>query len=189
MSDQSNRSPEFLDRLFEAERISPSLKSSYQSELEAAIHPKMTIRSAAPGVALLVILTGCIAAIIRAMIVHRPETPVMAAWTVFVVSFGWAAWLIVRDLWLQEHSRKSKQSVSNALMFSAAIGTVAALLVGLSDPGNPASTFNAFFVFVFYIACITMSLDSRIAAAELTAREQMLRIEYRLADLAERLAK
>jgi hypothetical protein len=47
--------------------------------------------------------------------------------------------------------------------------------------------FNAFLVFVFYVACISWSLDSRIAAAELAAREQMLRIEYRLADLAERL--
>lgn len=33
------------------------------------------------------------------------------------------------------------------------------------------------------------ALESRIASAELTAREQSLRIEVRLADLAERLER
>lgn len=189
MFDKQDRSTEFLERLFDAEQTSPSLRSSYKNELDAMLHPQLTARSAAPGVALLVVLVACIVGLIRAMFVHRPEAPVMAAWGTFVVSFGWIAWLIVRDLWVRKHSPKSKQSVSNALMFSAAIGTVAALLVGINDPGNPASTFNAFFVFVFYVACVTMSLDNRIAAAELAAREQMLRIEYRLADLREQLAK
>jgi len=60
------------------------------------------------------------------------------------------------------------------------------LLVGIGKPSDPASLFHAFYVFVFYVTCIAWSLDNRIAAAELAAREQMLRIECRLADLAGR---
>lgn len=189
MTTKPDRSTEFLEQLFDADQISPVLKSSYRSELDSMLHPQVTARSALPGVALLVVLIACIAGIVRAMFVHRPEPMVLVAWVVFAVSFSWVAYLIVRDLWLRKHSRKSQGSASNALMFAGGVATVAALVAGLSDPGNPASTFNAFFVFVFYVACITMSLDSRIAAAELAAREQMLRIECRLADLADRLQK
>jgi hypothetical protein len=55
------------------------------------------------------------------------------------------------------------------------------------EPDKPASMFNAFFIFVFYYACSEWAVQNRIAAAELAAREQMLRIECRLADLAERM--
>jgi hypothetical protein len=68
-------------------------------------------------------------------------------------------------------------------------------LCGRTDDGgylarrHEASTFNTLFVFVFYFSCAAWVTSTRIAAAELAAKEQMLRIEYRLADLAERLAK
>jgi hypothetical protein len=42
-------------------------------------------------------------------------------------------------------------------------------------------------VFVFYFTCAAWVTTNRIAAAELAAREQMLRIECRLADLTDRL--
>ena len=59
--------------------------------------------------------------------------------------------------------------------------------MGLNEPDKPASMFNAFFVFIFYYACSEWAMYNRIAATELAAREQMLRIECRLADLAERV--
>jgi hypothetical protein len=38
---------------------------------------------------------------------------------------------------------------------------------------------------VFYFACSEWAVHHRIAAAELAAKEQMLRIECRLADLSQ----
>ena len=70
---------------------------------------------------------------------------------------------------------------------AAGMLTVVTMLRGMGDPTDPASTFHVLLALVFYIACLFWNLDSRIAAAELAGREQMLRIEYRLADLAERL--
>jgi hypothetical protein len=70
---------------------------------------------------------------------------------------------------------------------AAGMLTVVAMLRGMNAPADPSSTFQVLFALVFYIACLFWNLDSRIGAAELAAREQMLRIEYRLANLAERL--
>jgi hypothetical protein len=74
-------------------------------------------------------------------------------------------------------------------MVAAGAITVVSLLTGLNSADKAAATFNAFFMFVWYFACVSLALDHRIRASELAAREQMLRIEYRLADLAERLGK
>jgi hypothetical protein len=60
---------------------------------------------------------------------------------------------------------------------------------GLSRPADPSSTFGLLFLFVFFAVCTNWSFSSRIAAAELARKEETLRIECRLAELAERLAK
>ncbi|HXE55405.1 MAG TPA: hypothetical protein VN541_20440 [Tepidisphaeraceae bacterium] len=72
---------------------------------------------------------------------------------------------------------------------AAGVATVVALILGLRSPSAPKSLFGAFYVFVFYFACATWSLERRIASAELAAREQSLRVECRLADLVQRLQK
>jgi hypothetical protein len=63
------------------------------------------------------------------------------------------------------------------------------LLKGMHAPADPASTFGVLLVFTFAAVCTSWSIANRIAAAELSAREQALRLECRLADLAQRLPK
>jgi hypothetical protein len=185
----SDKSADLVQRLINAEAITPALRSSYQAELETMLHPKFTPRTAVPAILLLMVLAACVIGLVRNMLFHEAAPLVLVGWVVLASSFTWAGALIARDLWLKKHSRKSQFSISRLLSAAAGTITVVALLIGLSKPSDPASTFNAFYVFVFYVACIAWSLDSRIAAAELAAREQMLRIECRLADLAERLQK
>lgn len=103
--------------------------------------------------------------------------------------FVCASLYILHDLRHFRQSRNSIRSISGVLTATAGAITVAALLIGLRAPSDPKSLFGAFYVFVFYFACAVWALESRISSAELTAREQSLRIEYRLADLAERLEK
>jgi uncharacterized membrane protein len=185
----NENSSKLIERLFNSEKLNPVLKASYQEELTGMLEPKLTRRKAIPGIALLIVLVVCTIGLVRNMFMYEPGPLTLVAWGVLAGAFSWVSFLIVRDLWLRKHSRKSALSITHVLMTSAAAVTTVTLLLGLNEPGNPASMFNAFFVFVWYFACFTLALDSRIAAAELAAREQMLRIEYRLADLAERLSK
>jgi hypothetical protein len=97
-----------------------------------------------------------------------------------------AAW-IARDLWRGKSVRKSSFKVSDLFYGTAGILTVMQLLHGMQAPSEPASTFGVLFMFVFLFVCGAWSVLNRIASAELSTREEMLRIEYRLADLAERL--
>ena len=85
--------------------------------------------------------------------------------------------------------RPAAQSIAGALYMAAGVLTVVALFIGMRTPSDPKATFGAFYVFVFYFACAMWSIESRVAAAELTAKEQMLRLECRLADLAEKLGR
>jgi hypothetical protein len=180
---------EFREQLLAVQDTTPALREGYQRQIDAMLHPPMTWRTALPGVMLLVLLLGCVAGIIRAFFVHSPGVLYGIAWAILALIFAWVSALIIRDLWRKKHSRKSAFSIAGALYFAAGCLTVIALIHGLRAPSDPASTFNALYVFVFYAACGAWSLESRIAAAELAGREQMLRLESRLVDLAERLGK
>ena len=183
----NDKSSQFIQRLTSAENISPALRASYQAEMDAMLEPKLTARPALVGIGMVLVLLFFTVAIVRNMFIYEVGPLMLASWGVLAAAFGSAAYLIIRDLWRGKHSPKSAFSIAHILNFAAGAITVASLLMGLSKPGDPASMFNAFFVFVFYFACSEWAVHNRIAAAELAAREQMLRIECRLADLSERL--
>jgi len=189
MTQKPDPSAEYLERLFDAEQISPTLRRSYQAELDAMLRPTLTPRKALLGTVLLIILLAFTAGLVRNMFVYEAKPLVLTAWTVLAVAFLCASFLIARDLWRRKHTPKAVFSIAQILTGAAGGITVLSLMLGLSQPGDPASTFSAFYVFVFYFACTSWNLENRIAAAELAAREQMLRIECRLADLAERLER
>jgi cation transport ATPase len=185
----NDKSSEFIQRLTSAQDVSPALRASYQAEMDAMLEPKLTARPALIGIAMVVALVVCAVLIVRNMFIYKVSALILASWATLAVAFSAAAYLIVRDLWRGKHSPKAAFSIAHILNFAAGAITVAALLMGLSKPSDPASMFNAFFMFVFYFACSEWAVHNRIAAAELAAREQMLRIECRLADLSERFSK
>jgi len=124
---------------------------------------------------------------VRSLLLYDANGLTVASWLVMVFAFAWVAYLIVVDLVRRRHRKRSVLSISEALYSVAGLLTLAALIAGRNEPANPSSTFDVVFVFVFFFTCAVWTLQNRIASAELAAREQMLRIEYRLADLAERL--
>jgi hypothetical protein len=187
--DMNTPSDDFLKRLLNSDQLSPAMRASYKAELEGMTNQPLTRGRTWTGVLLLVVFSVCAAAIVRNMFVYSPGPMILLAWGILASTFTWVSFLIVRDLWRQKHSPKAAYSVGHVLMVAAAAVTVVSLITGLNEADKAAATFNAFFVFVWYFACTTLALDQRIAAAELAAKEQMLRIEYRLADLAERLVK
>jgi uncharacterized membrane protein len=180
---------DFLKNLLNSEQLSPAMRASYKAELDAMANQPLTRGRTWTGVLLLVVFSVCAVAIVRNMFVYSPGPMILLAWGILAAAFTWVSVVIVRDLWRQKHSPKSAYSVGHILMVAAGAITVVSLMMGLNEADKAAAMFNAFFVFVWYFACTTLALDNRIAAAELAAKEQMLRIEYRLADLAERLQK
>ena len=184
-----DKSSEFVQRLTSAQDISPALRASYQAEMDAMLEPKLSLRPMLIGIVMAIALVVCAVLIVRNMFIYEVNALTLTAWATLAVAFASAAYLIVRDLLRGKHSPKSAFSIGHILNFAAGAITVCSLLMGLGKPGDPASMFNAFFVFVFYFACSEWAMQNRIAAAELAAREQMLRIECRLADLSERFSK
>jgi hypothetical protein len=185
----TDESAKFLQKLFDSQDINATLRASYRNELDALTSPRLTWRKALPGIVLLLVLLVCVLGIVRNLFVYDPEPLILVSWLVLAVSFSWISFLIARDLWRRKHSPQAAFSIGHILLMASGAITVASLLMGLNAPNEPASMFNAFFVFVFYFSCFTLALENRIAAAELAAKEQMLRIEFRLADLAEKMGR
>jgi hypothetical protein len=185
----NDKSSEFVQRLTSAQDISPALRASYKAEMDAMLEPKLSLRPMLIGIAMAIALVVCAVLIVRNMFIYDVNALTLTSWATLAVAFSSAAYLIARDLLRGKHSPKSAFSIGHILNFAAGAITVCSLLIGINKPGDPASMFNAFFVFVFYFACSEWAMQNRIAAAELAAREQMLRIECRLADLSERFSK
>ena len=185
----TNPAPEFREQLFNLQEVSPAMRDSYRKELDVMLRPPLKARSAFIGIVLLVLLLGCTVLIARADLVYHVRGLMLAGHLALAAAFVCASVFIMRDLRKLRHSQKSVASISGILTVAAGTLTVVALLIGLRSPSDPRSLFGAFYVFVFYFACAIWSVENRIASAELAAREQSLRIEYRLADLAERIEK
>lgn len=185
----SDKPVDLVQRLINAEEISPTLRRSYQAELDAMLAEPLTPRKAAPGVFLLVLLIlGC-AVLIRNLIVVDAKPAVQAGWLALLVGFAAACIPIARDLWRKKHSKKSLIAVTTHISTAAGLLTAIAMFRGMSAASEPASTFHVLFALVFLIMCLSWSLDSRMTAAELASREQMLRLEYRLAELGDQMKR
>jgi hypothetical protein len=182
-------STEFRNQLLNVENISPDLREGYRRELDAMLHPPLTKKSGATGIVLLTMLVICVGLIVRADLVYHVQAWMLVAHIALAVGFTFAAMLILRDLRKWKNSPKSVTMIANTLTLTAGIITVLAMMHGLKAPSDTKTLFGVFYLFVFYFACSMWSLDRRIASAELASREQSLRIECCLADLADRLAK
>jgi hypothetical protein len=180
---------EFREQLLDAQEMTPALRDSYQKQLDAMLHPPLTWRSRSPGILLLVILVACIGGLVRNLIVLRPGVMVQIGWVTLLGVFAYSSMLIIRSLWIGKHVRKWGFSIAGAFYCAAGVLTAIAMLKGLNKPADPGSTFHALFMFIFLVVCLGWALQSRIERSELTLREHLLRVESRLADLAERLPK
>jgi hypothetical protein len=185
----SNNLNNLRERLFEAQEVMPELRAAYDKELDAILHEPASRKNRLLAAVLLLIMLAVVVGEVRALLVYKGEWSFyLAAGTMLIACAAGSVWL-VRDLRKSKVEKKSAHKFSEMLYAAASILTVVSLLHGLGNAGNPKSTFDAFFVFVFLFVCAMWSLANRITASEMTMKEQMLRLECRLADLAERLGR
>jgi peptidoglycan/LPS O-acetylase OafA/YrhL len=182
-----SKSTEFRQQIFEAEKMTPALRDAYRTELDAILHDTLTPRKRLPAILfLLILLVGAVGEV-WTMVVHSGDARLYVGETTTLVAFVLGAGWIARDLWRGKSVRKSSYKFADMFYGAAGVLTVVQLMHGMFAPADPASTFNALFMFVFLFVCSGWSLTTRITSAELSLREEMLRIECRIADLAERL--
>ncbi|MGB7160931.1 MAG: hypothetical protein WBD40_22910 [Tepidisphaeraceae bacterium] len=187
---QQNPPAEFRDRLLGAQQTTPALREEYRRELDALLNHTLT-----PGTRLLT-WGGIVAAIafiglcVRALLVHGADPQVRVIQPTFIVAaLGFAGWLVL----ILRHggfARKTSYQVVEWVGGLALAAIVAVpMLAGLDSPDDPASSFAMLWSIVALIIAFAWGTGNRIAAANLETREHLLRIESRLADLAERLPR
>jgi hypothetical protein len=185
----SNNPKSFREQLLESQPVTPALRNTYEKELDAILHEAPSRKNRILALVLLAITLAVVAGEVRVLLVHKGDfTFYVAAVTMLVVCAVVAA-MIIRDLRKAKVPKKAAHQVSELFYGAASILTVTSLLHGLSAHNNPASTFDALFVFVFLFVCAVWSLANRISASEMTMKEQLLRLECRLADMSERLGE
>lgn len=188
-----NEPTEFRDRLLNAQQTTPDLREGYQQELESIIHHRLRPRTRLLyGGGLLLGVALAIFGAWHLLHSHAPAADLRIAWTSYITvcsACGVIAVWLARAVWQGTFAWRSYYFVTESMFVAAGLIEVLALLQGTRAPSDPASTFWAVYVGVLLVACLGWSLSNRIDAARLDAREGMLRLESRLADIAERLPK
>ena len=90
------------------------------------------------------------------------------------------------SIWRGQFLWRSYFPVADAFAVAATAITVLALGSGQHAPADEMSVFGVLYAFTLMTVCIAWSLHNRISAGELATREQMLRVECRLAAMAGR---
>lgn len=184
-----DKSADLRDRLLNAQEMTPALRDACHKELASMLEHKLKPRTRLFLLALPSLMLVFTAVGVRSLLFYYPGPLIYGVWITFtsVCAGGalWTGWSIWRGRFLW----RSFFPIADVFTVAAAVITVLTLTLGSHAPADPASTFGVLYGFALLVICIAWSLYNRVASAELAAREQMLRIECRLADLAERLPR
>jgi hypothetical protein len=184
-----NEPTHFRDQLLDAQRTTPELREEYRRELAAIVTQKLTPRKRAETWLWLIASVAFAAWCGFGLIRHHDKTVPLIVLPVFIVfAAAHAVWL-ARALHRGEFAWRSNFKLLETWTFASGVVLTVALFRGMRAPADPASTFGLLFAFIFYACCAGMSLQNQFRSAAMTTREQMLRLESRLADLADRLGK
>lgn len=178
----------FRDRLLSTEPLAPELQSTFDREIEAIMNPKLTRIQRWYYVVFLVALgvVGVTAAIMAA--VFRADPLAVGAGILVAVGALLAAAFVIHvlrrgaeDFTIQVYAGKTLPGFALAV----ACGL---LFYSTEIADSPHLLWPALGV-LFFLLTSFINLYNRIVAAERTNQEYLLRLEYRLAEMAERMAK
>jgi hypothetical protein len=182
----SNKPSDFRQQLLDAETMTPALRDEHQKALAAMLEYRLTPCGRLSLATLLLVMLAFTAAGARALLFFYRGPWLYGVWVAFTIACAASAAWIVGSLWRRRFLWRSYYPVADLFTVGAAVITVLVLTMGLGSSSDPSSSFAALYALTLLIVCIAWSLHNRIAAAELATREQSLRIECRLADLASR---
>lgn len=178
----------FRDRLLSTEPLAPDLQHTFDREIEAIMNPKLTRIQWWYYVVFLVALAvvGVTAAIMAA--VFRAIPPAAGAGVLVAVATLPAAAFVIHvlrrgaeDFTIQEYAGKALPGIALAV-------TCGLLFYSTKNADSPHLLWPALGV-LFFLLTSFINLYNRIVAVERTNQEHLLRLEYRLAEMAERMLK
>ena len=191
MSQQQQSPTPFRNRLLDAQPMTPQLRDEYRKELEGLMVHKLSPRARLVNGLLVLVWIALAGACVYAAIVHRDSPKSTVDWWInLAMYFAVFVTLTIgglRNAITGRHTWKAYFNVAGMFFTAAGVTVTMVLLRGLRAPQDPASTFGAIFALVFLIVSLGWALQNRIDAARMDAREHALRLEYRLAELMERL--
>lgn len=183
----STETPHFRDRLLDAQQMTPGLREEYRRELNSILVHRLTPRTR------LMAWGGVFAALAAAALCAQAMIRYPQSWIVngtFSAVLLMAALWLGRVLWQGGFARRELFAVIEGLGGTAAGAFLLVVLFrGMNAPSDPDSIFGGIMAILLVMVGFAWGTGNRIAAAKLETREHLLRIESRLADLAERLIK
>lgn len=188
-----NESPNsFRDRLLQAEQVSPAHKEKYDKEVREMLEQKLTgarrlayIGSAAIGIGF-ALLFGTLAIIV-------PKGFPIAGRFIFAMGaiFG-LAWAVFAGGIVRKGviNLKTDPTAMAGMSWGLCVIVVTVLMLAQRDFPDPITGVSALVIgLIFLVMAAVFMIFNRIDQAGLKTREKLLEIEYRLADLAEEMAK
>jgi len=189
---------EFRDQLLASEPLDPQRQKQLEQQVRDLVSRKITglqwvywATLAVGGVAgawffgrslLLGLKTG------SPLLGPRPEFFTIGMWLCMVLSLAGTALAVLIMLRRRVDSRLQLR-LGKLMPAVAFMLIVISFLYGCDDPGHkPEATWLGVYALAAFVFTSSINLWNRIVAADQNAQSQMLRIEYRLAELAERLA-
>src|SRR3954471_18078970 len=133
----SDKPTEFREQLLSVQSVTPTLRETYQKELDVLLHPPFTARRRVAGIVLLILFAAAAVALLRNFFVYRPGPMLFVGWATLTIAFGWVAFVIARSLWRSRIDTKTSFSVASVLTGASGMLTVVALMRGLSAANDP----------------------------------------------------
>lgn len=181
---------DFRERLLSAQPMTSTLRDEYRKELDVLLNHRLTPRTRFYTVAAMLGSLAFAAFACRGLILHHDKPGMRVLLPTYAILFTLTAGWLGKVLWQGGFSRRGSFAVVEWLggIFVGAYLTVV-LFTGMFHPNDPASTYSAVWAVLLTIVGFAWATGNRIAASTLETREHLLRLESRLADLAERLPK
>jgi hypothetical protein len=186
----SREPSDFRERLLDAQPTSAALRDEYRRELDALLHHRLTPRGRALAWICLLASLALVLLCLRGLIWHHDKPQSLVLFPAYAAVFAAAALLLARVLWKGAFARKASFAAIEGLGGTlVGVFLVFTLLHGMRAPADPASTYWTVWGVLLLTVGFAWGTGNRIAAATLETREHLLRIESRLADLAEQVRR
>jgi len=185
-----NEQTSFRARLLEAQRMTPGLREEYRRELDALVNCRLTPRRRLYAWGILLALLVSAGLCVRSFIIFRAQPDsriILPAYAAVCLAFAaWIGWI----LWKGVFARRASFVVIEGLgSVAVSVFVFMTIVRAMHSPSDPGSIFGGIMAILFVMVAFAWGTGNRMAAANLEMREHLLRIESRLADLSDRIAK
>lgn len=192
MKDRTMKKRSLRDGLMELETMSPHLRDKYKQEVKAMIERKLTPAQRAMWT--FSVFLGFVFLVVFgwAVLISAGKIPLIGTVIFTLGAIGGLIEMVVSVVLLKRGSFHAVRdsNISTFVPFAVVLVAMIALLIwGQSTDDQLTAIQMVLFALVFLVLAVMFMIGNRVNQAEWKLREQLLRIELELAELAEKLGK